>query len=139
MDLQKLGPRRIDPFPFTSRAYVLESLGLQAPALKEIACALKTAPDDIAAYELLGRIYGQRKDHHKAFENFRIAVAMVPSDAHSRIGLARAYERLGDYAGALRQYERLLADKPKDVKIAAKVKKLKTLVIPAKAGIHKEN
>ena len=125
MDLQKLGPRRIDPFPFIRRAYVLESLGLQVPALKEIACALKTAPDDIAAYELLGRIYGQRKDYHKAFENFRMATALSPGDRRSRMGLAWAYERLRDDAGALKQYERLLADKPNDAKIADKVKKLK--------------
>ena len=126
MDLLKLGPKRIDPFPFVSRAYVLESLGLDGPALKELTCALQVSPDDPGAHRLLGKIYARRRDYHKAFEHFRMAVMLFPGDRLSRMGLANAYEHLGDHQAALRQYERLLADKPNDVKIADKVKKLKT-------------
>ncbi len=128
MDLQKLGTRRIDPFPYTSRAYVLEILGFQGPALKEAALALKVDPDDALAYRITGRIYGQRKNYRKAFENYRLAAMLAPGDRPSRLGLAWSYEHMGNNRGALLQYQRLLADKPKDVKIAGKVEKLKKLL-----------
>src|SRR3989338_8888051 len=125
MDLSKLGPKRIDPFPFVSRAYLLESLGMDGPALKEVACALQVSPDHPGAYRLWGKIDARRRDYRKAFEHFRMAVMLFPGDRQSRMGLANAYEHLGDRQGALRQYERLLADKPNDVRIADKVRKLK--------------
>ena len=45
MDLLKLGTKRIDPFPFTSRAYILETLGADEGAIKESKEALRVAPD----------------------------------------------------------------------------------------------
>ncbi|MBI4309670.1 MAG: tetratricopeptide repeat protein, partial [Candidatus Omnitrophica bacterium] len=125
MDLQRLGPKRIYPFPHIDRARVLIMLKLDGPARKELNEALKIAPEAAEIYQLLGDIEARRKEYRKAFEHFRVAVMLNSGDHRSRLRLAWAYERLKDYPNALKAYERLLADKPKDAKIAEKVRKLK--------------
>ncbi len=116
IDLLRLGPKRIDPYIFTNRAYTLESMGLYEPALKEAAMALKIAPDWVPAYKLMGKIYGQQGKHRKAFEYLRIAVMYNPRDLQTRGSLALAYEKLKDYKGAIKQYERMIEDAPQDPK-----------------------
>ena len=114
MDLLKLGTKRIDPFPFTSRAYILEILGADEAALRESKEALRVAPDFAPAYNMLGKIYNKRKDYKKAFEYYRVG-AMYGGDLQARLGLAQAYENLKDYDGAISQYQRVLDSSSKDV------------------------
>ncbi|MBF0504298.1 MAG: tetratricopeptide repeat protein [Candidatus Omnitrophica bacterium] len=114
MDLFKLGTKRIDPFPLTSRARILETLGAPDAAIKECREALAVAPDYAAAYKILGRIYQSRKDYRHAFEYFRLGGVYAPGDVAMRSGLALAYENLKNYQGAIGQYQRWVESAPKD-------------------------
>ena len=114
MDLLKLGTKRIDPFPFTSRAYILEALGADEAALGESKEALHICPDFASAYIMLGKIYNKRKDYHKAFENYRLGALYAPGDLQARLGLAQAYEDLKDYSEAVNQYQRAVDSSPKN-------------------------
>jgi hypothetical protein len=113
MDLVKLGTRRIDPFPFASRAYILEILGADQAAIAESKEALQVEPGYAPAYNMLGKIYTNRKDYHKAFENYRLGV-MYSGDKQARLGLAQAYENLKDYNEAVIQFQKVVDDSPKD-------------------------
>jgi tetratricopeptide (TPR) repeat protein len=114
MDLFKLATKRIDPFPFTSRAYVLETLGFQEGALREAQEALRIAPDYAPAYKVLGQVYQQRKDYHKAFEYCRLGAMFAGGDIPMRLDLALAYENLKEYKGAISQYQRVADAAPKN-------------------------
>ena len=116
MDLQRLGSKRITPLPFINRAYALEVLGFDEAALKELDWAIKIAPDEASIYKIAGKIYGRRKQHHKAFENFRIAATLSPGDVQIRVNLAVAYEHLKDFKGAAYQYERIIELDPDNPK-----------------------
>ena len=115
MDLFKLATKRIDPFPFTSRAHMLETLGYQQGALAECQEALRVAPDYAPAYKILGKIYHDRKDYHKAFEYFRLGAMFAGGDIPMRLDLAMAYENLKEYQGAIIQYQRVVDAAPKNV------------------------
>jgi tetratricopeptide (TPR) repeat protein len=114
MDLLRLGTKRIDPFPFTSRAYILEILGADEAALRESKEAIRVSADYGPAYTMMGKIYEKRHDYKKAFEAYRLG-AMYAGNRQSRLGLAQAYENLKDYEGATREYQRVLDSFPKDV------------------------
>jgi len=113
MDLLKLGTTRIEPFPFTSRAYILEILGADEAAINESKEALRVEAGYAPAYNMLGKIYSNRKDYKKAFENYRLGV-MYSGDKQARLGLAQAYENLKDYNGAILQFQRVIDASPKD-------------------------
>jgi Tetratricopeptide repeat len=115
MDLLKLGTKRIDPFPFTGRAYILETLGADEAAILESKEALRAAPDYAPAYSMLGKIYDKRKDYKKAFEYFRLGAMYAQGDLQARLGLAQAYEDLKEYNGAISQYQRVVDASPKDI------------------------
>jgi tetratricopeptide (TPR) repeat protein len=115
MDLLKLGTKRIDPFPFMARAFILETMGADEAALLESKEALRVAPDDSAAYTMLGKIYTKRKDYKKAFENYRLGSLYSQGDLKARSGLAQAYENLKDYNDAIGQYQRVVDASPKDI------------------------
>jgi hypothetical protein len=115
MDLIRLGVKRIDPFPFTSRAYILEGLGADEAAIVELRDALHVAPDDSTAYKILARIFKDRKDYSKAFEYYRLWAIYAPGDVQARLGLAIAYENLKYYNEAINQYQRVLYASPKNV------------------------
>jgi len=114
MDLLKLGTKRVDPFPFNSRANVLEELGFDEAAMNESKEALQVAPDDGPAYDMIGKIYNKRKDYKKAFECYRLA-GIYLGDAKARLGLACAYENLKDYPEAISHYQRVLDSAPRDI------------------------
>ncbi len=108
MDLQRLGTKRVDPIPLTSRMHILRVFGLYDAALKEAQEALKVSPDDFESYKMLGDIYQIRKEYRRSFENFRIATVLRPYDIEVRMSLAESYENIKDYKGARYQYERVL-------------------------------
>ncbi|MBI3601395.1 MAG: tetratricopeptide repeat protein [Candidatus Omnitrophica bacterium] len=116
MDLQRLGTKRINPMPFTNRAYLLETLGLYDAVFKEIDEALKISVDDFDSYKLLGKIYGAKGNHRRAFECFRIATILRPYDIQTRLNLALAYENLKDFKGAVGQYQRVIEMDPRSSK-----------------------
>ena len=115
MDLLRLGTKRVDPYPFTGRAYILETLGADEAALVESKEAIQVSPDYAPAYIMLGKIYSKRKDYPHAFENYRLGALFAQNDEQARLGLAQAYENLKDYEGAFSQYQRLLGISPKSV------------------------
>ena len=115
MDLFRLGSKRIDPFPFTSRAYILETLGADQAAMYESREALRVNPDYAPAYITLGKIYNRRGDYSKAFDNYRMGAMYAQGDLQARLGLAQSYEHLKNYHEAVDQYQRLLEASPKDV------------------------
>jgi len=115
MNLYKLGTRRVDPFPFNSRAFILETLGADEAALKEEKEALRVAPDDGPAYTMMGKIYYQRKDYKKAFECYRLGAMYNTDDIQARLGLAQSYEHLKVYSEAITQFQRVLDSSPKNI------------------------
>jgi tetratricopeptide (TPR) repeat protein len=113
MDLLKLGTKHIDPFPLTSRAYILEILGADEGAILEAKEALRVTPEYGPAYGILGKIYNKRKDYKKAFENYRLS-AMYSGGVQDRLGLAAAYENLKYYDEAIGQYQRVVDASPRN-------------------------
>lgn len=113
INLRRLGAVRVTPFQPINRAYTLESMGFEDAAMAEAWEALKVSPGVAEPYKLLGKIFGRRDDHEKAFENFRIAAMIAPEDNEVRGNLALAYEKLGDFKGAMAQYEKILHYDPK--------------------------
>ncbi|MBF0522411.1 MAG: tetratricopeptide repeat protein [Candidatus Omnitrophica bacterium] len=107
VDLFRIGEQATLPFQNYDRAFTLESLGLNDQALLELKDGLKISPNYFQSYELLGKIYAQKKQYQQAFEYFRIASAMVPSDKEGRFNLALAYLDLGQYPYAIDQYKKL--------------------------------
>ncbi|HQP10660.1 MAG TPA: tetratricopeptide repeat protein [Candidatus Omnitrophota bacterium] len=116
MDLFKLGTLRVQPYRPYYRAYTLESLGLDDAALKELEEAVRADPFYAEAHDLMGKIYGKKKDFQKAFEHFRIAVTAMPNNKEKRYNLALSYFDLGQYAGAAHQYDVITKKWPKDPK-----------------------
>jgi tetratricopeptide (TPR) repeat protein len=115
-NLQKLGTRRIEVTPFTSRAYILTTFGIYDPALKELQEALKVTPDDFDSFKNMGVIYEKKGDARHAFENFRLATILRPYDHEIRLSLAKSYESLKDYMGAKEQYDRVVEVAPNSIK-----------------------
>lgn len=113
-DLQKLGSRPIVPMPQVNRAYTLFSLEQYDLALKDVEMAAKIAPHNLEIYKLRGKIFEVQKKYYDSFINFRIASSMVPADGDLRGKLANAYEHIGDYEGAITQFEKSLRYAPGD-------------------------
>jgi len=113
MDLLALGTRRVDPFPFTNRAYILEILGADEAAIIEAKEALRVEAGHGPSYNILGKIYTKRKEYRKAFENYRLGV-IYSNDKQARLGLAQAYENLKDFSDAITQYQRVIEASPKE-------------------------
>ncbi len=114
IDLQKLGPRSVPPFQYINRAFTLEALGFDDAALDEAREALKIAPGYVGAHKVIGMIAGKRNDYKKAFENFRIAAMFSPGDFSLRSKLGLAYEKLGDWEHAIKQYNAMIKQQPKN-------------------------
>lgn len=115
-DLFKLGTLRVRPYQPYYRAYTLESLDLDDPALKELDEAIRVDPFYADAHDLAGKIYAKRKDYQKAFEHFRVAVTAAPRDKEKRHNLALSYSDLGEYEGAVKQYQAVTRMWPRDPK-----------------------
>ncbi len=116
MDLKRLAAMTVTPFPQVNRAFTLEALGFDDAALAEAQEALKVSPGFVDPYKILGKIYGKRGDHEKAFENFRIATMVIQRDTELRYDLALAYENLEDFPNAIKQYLKIIQLEPQKPK-----------------------
>jgi cytochrome c-type biogenesis protein CcmH/NrfG len=65
----------------------------------------RLSPDHPTPYTQLGQIYVKRKDYTKAKEAFEDSVQINPFNPEVHLGLATAYEMLGDASGATREKE----------------------------------
>lgn len=108
IDLLRLGSVKATPYQQINRAYTLETIDLDGPAMAELEEALKVAPNYVEPFKLMGRIYSKQKKFEQAFENLRIAAVMAPNDRTIRQNLAVAYYDLGEYKYALEQYQRII-------------------------------
>ncbi len=116
LDLVKVGSSPIVPYRSYYRAFTLESLGLEDLALAEALDALKASPGYPNAHDLAGKIYAKRKEFGRAFEHFRLAVIGDPQNSKIRHNLALCYFDLGEYKGAINQYQMIAAVRPDDPK-----------------------
>lgn len=107
-DMLRLGAKIFDPINYYYRAFTLESLELSDQALKELRIAIAINPNYGLAYDLQGKIYGNKKEFEKSFQNFRLAVAYEENNQSAHFNLARAYLELKDYPGSIREYYKIL-------------------------------
>jgi len=115
-DLMKMGPEKVLPYQPYYRAYTLETLKLYDLALREADKALAVAPNYAEPYSIKGKIYAQKKDFQKAFENFRIGVMLNPGKKEAQHNLSLAYMDLEAYTWAIKQYRKIMAIWPNDPK-----------------------
>ena len=115
-DLRRMGAMRVTPFHQINRAYTLEALGFDDAALHEAEDALKVSPGVAEPYKIMGKIYGKREDHEKAFEHFRLATMIDSGNTEVRTDLGLAYEKLGDFKGAIKQYQKIINSDPRGPK-----------------------
>jgi len=108
MDLLRLGVRRVTPYQHIHRAYTLETLGLDDAALAEAQEAVKTTPNYREPYKIMAKVYANRKDFQKAFENFRIALTFAPNDQRLRINLAQTYYDMEEYEYAIKHLNKII-------------------------------
>ncbi len=116
LDHLRLASTYVIPYRNINRAYTLETLGFDAQAIEEALEAIKIFPGYMEPYKVLGKIYGKKEDHRKAFENFRIATMISPEDPDVRYNLALAYEKLGELKYAIKQYEKIRKQAPEQPK-----------------------
>lgn len=116
IDLKKVGAIETNPYQNYYRANTLEILNLDDSALSEAKEELKldTRYGDI--YELIGNIYAKHKDFKSAFEYFRTAAILNPSDKNRRQNLAKVYFDMGEYEYAIREYQNIIKVWPQDAK-----------------------
>ncbi len=115
-DLKRLAAVRVTPFQQINRAFTLEALGFEDAALNEAQDALKVSPAVAEPYKIMGKVYGKRGDHEKAFENFRLATMIDPNNTEVRTDFALAYEKTGDLKGAIKQYQKIIVSNPQSPK-----------------------
>ncbi len=114
LDLAKVGSTPIGPYQHYYRAITLESLGLDEPAMAEAQEAVRVAPGYADIYGVMGKIYAKRKEYQKAFEHLRLAVVGAPHDKTLRHSFALCYLDLGEYKGAVQQYQKIIGSWPDD-------------------------
>lgn len=76
-------------------------------AIEDVNRVLKSGPDKSKgmAYHKLGKIYSDMKLHEEALENYFLACKHDPTRAQYYIDRAGAYEQVGDYIKASKDYE----------------------------------
>ncbi len=122
-DIRRLGAAQVNPYRETARAGFLRDMGYPEQAVAQADAALRIAPASLDAFKVKAEIFADKKDHQKAFENFRLALLQKPGDSKLRRGMAIAYVGLGEYERALEQAQRLEEnpDDPSGPYVRAKV------------------
>jgi cytochrome c-type biogenesis protein CcmH/NrfG len=63
------------------------------------------SPDHPTPYTQLGQVYLKLKDFKKAREAFEDSIQINPFNPETHLGMATAYEMLGDQSGATKERE----------------------------------
>ena len=79
--------------------------GREKEALDVLKRVLEISPDHPTPYNQLGQIYLKRKDFGRARETFEDSIQINPFNPEAHLGLAIAYEMLGDKPGAIKERE----------------------------------
>jgi len=83
----------------------LIDLGRDEEALDILNRVKEISPDHPTPYTQLGQIYLKMKDFKKAREAFEDSIQINPFNPEAHLGLANAYEMLGDSSGATKERE----------------------------------
>ncbi len=115
-DLYRYSTARIEPYRYNNRAFTLETMGFEEPALAEASEALKITPGYSDPHELIGKIYARRKEFQKAYEEFRHAALIDPGDKKNRYNVALSLMDMNEYERAIQEYENIRKQWPGDPK-----------------------
>lgn len=85
----------------------------RAEALETARAAVKDAPDNPDAYKMVGYAQLASGETQAAIATFRQAVALADQDAEAHFGLAQAYAKVNDVAGAEKALRATLAADPR--------------------------
>ena len=88
---------------------VLIGIEREKEALELLVRARDLSPDHPTAYTSLGKIFLRKKDFKSAMESFQTSIQINPFNPEVHLGLAEAYEMLGDKTDG--QKEREIAKK----------------------------
>jgi tetratricopeptide (TPR) repeat protein len=95
-----------DSVPIMNRlSSALIDLSRDEEALDILNRVKKISPDHPTPYTQLGQIYMKLKDFKKAREAFEDSIQINPFDPEAHLGLANAYEMLGDPSDATKERE----------------------------------
>ncbi|MFH1656114.1 MAG: tetratricopeptide repeat protein [Candidatus Omnitrophota bacterium] len=111
-DLKKIGFAAVSPYTYVNRAYTLYGLGMYKQAILEAKEAIRINPNSSNAYKLLGIVYYNQKLYDKAFESYRLAGILNPSDPKIRVGSGLVLSALGDLEGAIEEMETAIKISP---------------------------
>ena len=84
---------------------VLLDMGKGKDALEFLIRARDLSPDHPTAYTHLGKIFLKQKDYPSAMESLQTAIQINPFNPEVHLGLAEAYEALGDKDRGLKERE----------------------------------
>jgi cytochrome c-type biogenesis protein CcmH/NrfG len=74
-------------------------------ALELLVRARDLSPDHPTAYAHLGKVFLKQNDFKSAMESFQTSIQINPFNPEVHLGLAEAYEMLGDKVGGLKERE----------------------------------
>jgi len=95
-----------DSVPIMDRlSSALIDLGRDEEALDILKRVKEISPDHPTPYTQLGQIYLKLKDFKKAREAFEDSIQINPFNPEAHVGMATAYEMLGDQPGATKERE----------------------------------
>jgi tetratricopeptide (TPR) repeat protein len=95
-----------DSVPIMNRlSSALIELARDEEALDILNRVKKISPDHPTPYTQMGQIYMKLKDFKKAREAFEDSIQINPFNPEAHLGLAQAYEALGDKASAVKERE----------------------------------
>jgi tetratricopeptide (TPR) repeat protein len=109
--------------PSNAEAYVLlgsVQLGNKQAdqARQSFAMAIAKAPTNALGYEALSNFYVSQKNNDEALNVIRSGLKRLPDDFVLQFALAGMLEKIGDYEGAISQYEVLIGKHPDSVIVA---------------------
>jgi len=95
-----------DSVPIMDRlSSALIDLGRDEEALDILKRVKEISPDHPTPYTQLGQVYLKLKDFKKAREAFEDSIQINPFNPEAHLGMANAYEMLGDQSGATKERE----------------------------------
>lgn len=112
LDLYRLGVEFYKPFANYFRAYTLESMDFDQPAMEEAQYALKVFPTYSGVYRLIGKVLTKSHRFSEASDMFRKASMLDPFEVENRLNFALALFESKKYYEATKEYENILQHWP---------------------------